>query len=356
MMRKQFAELYLRVCAEPSSEQLEKRWQGIEEYCKQDEVDIYNLVKMAYSLSPTDEFVDEFITIFQNIDISFQISYTKEQEFLASICLLELMEDSDISLHIALAVICVSKYNIQILVPELGAVAYKVFGETSAEIREKSVNFKKCSSIDSNKFIKSLEEVTALEDIHIADFSIVLTEIVKNINIILQNQDETFNAINILQEDSDILSWIIGSWSNELKSPITKGILQKNVALLLAKELADFVKVIPGPYAFEAFLKRMLDNCKKDTRTYSLVTMVDSIKDAHKSSILTCYQMCDGEQENTPILFSIKCALDAKQSDVWKSMASNKLSINVETIEHEALEWAKLLYFECLLVKIEGCE
>ena len=48
-MRKQFAELYLRVCAEPKPEQLEKRWQGIEEYCKQDEADIYNLVKMAYS-------------------------------------------------------------------------------------------------------------------------------------------------------------------------------------------------------------------------------------------------------------------------------------------------------------------
>lgn len=52
-MRKQFSELYLRVCAEPKPEQLEKRWQAIEEYCNQDEVDIYNLVKMAYSLSPS---------------------------------------------------------------------------------------------------------------------------------------------------------------------------------------------------------------------------------------------------------------------------------------------------------------
>ncbi|NLX81076.1 MAG: hypothetical protein GXZ03_05885, partial [Proteiniphilum sp.] len=151
-------------------------------------------------------------------------------------------------------------------------------------------------------------------------------------------------------------SWITGSWSNELDNPITKGALQKDIALLLAKELADFVKVIPGPYAFEAFLKRMLDNCKKDTKAYSLVTMVDSIDDIHKSSILSCYQMNSGKQENTPILFSIKCALDAKQPDVWKSTANNKLSINVEATEHEALEWAKLLYFECLLVKIEGCE
>lgn len=355
-MRKQFAELYFRVCAEPKPEQLEKRWQGIEEYCNQDEVDIYNLVKMAYSLSPTDEFKDEFTTIFQDIDISFQVSFVKEQELLASICLMKLMEDSDLSLHIALAVMCVSKYNVEILVPELGAAAYKVFGETSAEIREKSVKHQKCSTVNSNKLIESLKELTALEPNHIEGLSSALTEIVKNIIIINQKQEQTLEHVNILQEDSDILSWIIGSWSNELEKPITKGTLQKDVALLLAKELADFVQVIPGPYAFEAFLKKMLDNCKKETKEYSLVTMVDSIDDAHKSSILSCYQMDGVKQENTPILFSIKCALDATQPNVWKSMAYNKLSINVESTEHETLEWAKLLYFECLLVKIEGRE
>lgn len=94
-MRKQFAELYFRVCAESKPEQLEKRWQGIEEYCNQEEVDIYNLIKMAYSLNATDEFKDKFISIFQNFDISFQANFTKEQEFLASISLMKLMEDSD---------------------------------------------------------------------------------------------------------------------------------------------------------------------------------------------------------------------------------------------------------------------
>ncbi|MGL4363504.1 MAG: GTPase-associated system all-helical protein GASH [Cellulosilyticaceae bacterium] len=355
-MRKKFAELYFRVCAEAKPEQLEKRWQGIEEYCNQDEVDIYNLVKMVYSLSPPDQFKDEFTTIFQNIDISFQGSFVKEQELLASICLMKLMEETGLSLHIALAVMCVSKYNVEILVPELAVAAYKVFSETSAEIREKSVKYQKCSTVNSNKLIESLKELTALEPEHIVGFSSALTEIVKNIKIINQNQEQILENVDVLQEDSDILSWIIGSWSNELEKPITKGTLQKDVALLLAKELADFVQVIPGPYAFEAFLKKMLDNCKKETKEYSLVTMVDSIDDADKSSILSCYQMDGVKQENTPILFSIKCALDATQPNVWKSMANNKLSINVDSITHETLEWAKLLYFECLLVKIEGRE
>ena len=358
-MRRQFAELYLRVCAEPNPEQLEKRWQGIEEYCNQNEVDIYNLVKMAYSLSPTEEFKDEFTTIFQNIDISFQVNFLKEQELLASICLMKLMENSEISLHIALAVMCVSKYNVEILVPELRVTAYKVFGETSAEIRENSVKYKKGSTLNSNEFIESLNELTELEQTHITGLSTALTEIVNNINTIIQNQNQTLDIINILQEDSDILSWITGNWSNELEKPITKETLQKDVALLLAKELADFVQVIPGPYAFEAFLKKMLDNCKKEIKKYSLVKMVDSIDDVHKSSILSCYQMEGVKQENTPILFSIKCALDAQQADVWKGMANHKLSINVEATELEVLEWAKLLYFECLLVKAdksEGCE
>lgn len=111
---------------------------------------------MAYSLSLTDEFKNEFTTIFQNIDISFQVSFVKEQELLASICLMKLMENSDLSLHITLAVMCVSKYGAEILVPELGAVAYNIFGKASAEIREKSVKYKKCSPVDLNEFIDSL--------------------------------------------------------------------------------------------------------------------------------------------------------------------------------------------------------
>jgi len=44
-MRKQFAELYFRVCAESKPEQLEKRWQGIEEYCNQNELTSIILLK-----------------------------------------------------------------------------------------------------------------------------------------------------------------------------------------------------------------------------------------------------------------------------------------------------------------------
>lgn len=352
----QFADLYFRVFAEAKNEQLEKRWQGIEEYCGQEEVDIYNLVKMAYSLNATDEFKNKFITIFQNIDISFQTSFAKEQSFLASICLMKLMKESDFSLEIALAVMCLSKYNGEIFVPELEERAYKIFGETSAGIREQSAKYRECSTVDSDKLIESLEELTALNQNHIVELSNALKEIVKNIKIINQNQDQNRENINILQEDSDILSWITGSWSNELEKQITNKILQKDIALILAKELADFVQVIPGPYAFEAFLKKMLDNCRKEEKKYSLVTMVDSIDDEHKSSILSCYYLDDAKQENTPILFSIKCALDARQPDVWKSVAVNKLSINIESTKYETLEWAKLLYFECLLVKIERRE
>lgn len=355
-MKKLFSEFYCRVCAEPKHEQLEKRWQGIEEYCAQDEIDIYNLVKMAFSLKPSEEFRQQFVSVFQNIDMSFQCNFTKEQELLSCICLIKLMKDSNLHLHIALAVMCISKYNIEVLVPELITEAYQIFGTNSSEIREKSINYKSYLTTNSTNFAKSIKELSTLDSDNIKDLSDTFSEIVKNFTIIVQNQNQTLEAIDTLREDSDILSWLTGSWSNELGKAITKKTVQSDVALLLAKELSDLVRVVPGPYAFETFLKKMLDNCKQEAKTYSLVTMVDSIDNKSKSSILGSYPTEEATQENTPILFSIKCALDANVQDVWKSIATNKLSINVELVENTALEWAKLMYFECLLVKLEGCE
>jgi hypothetical protein len=355
-MKKLFSELYCRVCAEPKHEQLEKRWQGIEEYCAQDEFDISNLVKMAFSLKPSEEFRQHFVSVFQNIDMSFQLSFTKEQELLSCICLIKLMKDSSLHIHIALAVMCISKYNIEVLVPELITEAYQVFGTNSAIIREKSISYKSYLTTKSTNFAKSIKELTTLDSENIKGISDTVSEIVKNFTIIVHNQNQTLEAIDILREDSDILSWLTGSWSNELGKAITKKTMQSEVALLLAKELSDLVRVVPGPYAFEAFLKKMLDNCKQDVKTYSLVTMVDLINNKFKSSILESYPTEEAPQENTPILFSIKCALDANVPDVWKSIATNKLSINVEIVENTALEWAKLMYFECLLVKLKGCE
>ncbi len=356
MMKNVFCENYIKVCPNPLEGQMEKRWQGIDAYCSRDDVEIPDLVMMAFGLNASEQFKNDFVPIFQDIDMRFQANNLRELSILSSICLMKLMKETSLKVTIAVSVMCLSHYNLEILVPELVTEAFKCFFETSSELRDKKIKCKTCATKSTNEFINLLEELTTLDHTDVQSLLKSLLEFSQNFELINENQKNTIEKLDILSEDSDILSWITGSWSNELGKPITKTIAPHNIALILGKELADLVKVCPGPFAFEGFLKQMLSSCKSDTKSYSLVKMIDCLDNDIKMSILKDYPVNLSLKSNTPLLISIKCALEANTSEVWKSTASNKLSFNVELVENTILEWAKMMYLECILMKLEGCE
>jgi len=355
-MKDVFSKNYIKVCPNPLEGQMENRWKGIEEYCDKDEVEIVDLIIMAFGLNSNEQFAKEFALIFQNIDMRFQPDALKELSLLSCMCLMKLIEESNLSINVALSVMCLSKYNLEILVPELVTKAFECFYEVSAGLRDKKIQYKLYSIKSTEEFIEVSEELSTLDKTNISSLSKALSELSQNFTTISQNQKLVIDMLDILKEDSDILSWIIGSWSNELNQPIIKTTAQLNIALIIAKELADLVKVCPGPFAFEGFLQKMFSNCKSDTKSYSLVKMIDSVDNDTKASILKDYPINARLQLNTPLLISMKCALEANKPDVWKSTASHKLSFNVESVDNTILEWAKLMYLECILVKLEGCE
>ncbi len=356
MMKNVFSENYIKVCPSPLEGQMEKRWKGIEEYCDRKKVNIPDLIMMAFGLKVNEEFKNDFYSIFQNIDMRFSANSLKELSILSCICLMKLMEETDLNKKIALSVMCLSKYNLEILVPELVTQAYECFYKLSSALREKEIEYKPVSTKNTKEFIKLSKGLSELDNAGIESLSNSLSEISNIFSSIDKNQKSIIDELAILKEDSDILSWITGSWSNELNKPISKSTLPHSIALILGKELADLVKVCPGPFAFEGFLIKMFSNCESDTKTYSLVKMIDSVEPDIKASILKDYPIKESLQSNIPLLISMKCALEANALDVWKSTASNKLSFNVETTEKTILEWAKLMYLECILVKLEGRE
>jgi hypothetical protein len=355
-MKNVFSKNYIKVCPNPLEGQMENRWKGVEEYCNQEQVEITDLTMMAFGLNTNEQFKTDFASVFQNIDMRFPDNSLKELSLLACICLMKLMQETSLNINIALSVMCLSKYNLEILVPELVTQAFECFYEVSAGLRDKKIKYKPYPIKSTKEFIKASEDLTTLDDARIVSLSQALSELSQNFANISENQKQTIDTLDILKEDSDILSWIIGSWSNELKQPIFKTTAQLNIALIIAKELADLVNVCPGPFAFEGFLKKMFSNCKSDTKSYSLVKMIDSVANDAKASILKNYRVNENLQSNTPLLISLKCANEANATDVWKSTASHKLSFNVESVDNTILEWAKLMYLECILVKLEGNE
>ena len=163
-------------------------------------------------------------------------------------------------------------------------------------------------------------------------------------------------AIEVYREDSNILAWLFGNWSNDLGIALTKKNAQKDVALILAKELADLVVVMPGPYPIKSFLNRMLDLCKSDTKTYSLVEMVDALNSDMKQIIVEQYNCISETPESTPILSSIKSAIDVNKPEVWQYAVSSRMGLEISSIQNSILDWAVLMYFECMLSKGMKCE
>jgi len=61
----------------------------------------------------------------------------------------------------------------------------------------------------------------------------------------------------LLQEESNILWWVFGEYSRDLKQPMV-ALGLPTTCLIGAKELADLTTVLPGPLAASAFLDKMI--------------------------------------------------------------------------------------------------
>lgn len=350
-MKQFFAESYSKVCVDTNREQLEMRFKGIEEYCDREEFDIYDLVKIYYFLPVKDDFFQEFISVFQDIDISFNKNNKKEISVLAGNILVHLMEHEKLKLDIIFSIICLSLYNIDVAVPEIIEKAYISFGELSANIREREIAYKKVSTKPLKDYVLTLKDTESMQEEQINGLANTINTIVSSMSTLANNQSEMKKAIEVYHEDSNILAWLFGNWSNNLDIALTKQIEQKDVALILAKELADLVVILPGPYPIKSFLNKMLDLCESGTNTYSLVEMVDAIDIDMKKSIVGKYNCISETPESTPILFSIKNAIEVNKSEVWQHVVSNRTGFDINSIQNSALDWAVLMYFECMLIK-----
>ncbi|SHI10371.1 hypothetical protein SAMN02745823_02439 [Sporobacter termitidis DSM 10068] len=350
-MKQFFSESYSTVCVDANREQLEMRWKGIEQYCGRKEFKICELVKMFYLLTVNDDFFQDFISVFNEIDISFSRNNKKELSVLAGNILVHLMEHADFKLDIIFTIICLSKYNIDVLIPQVIEKAYTIFGYLSAETREREMACKIISTKSLKEYALKLKDLAEMGTEEITGLATTINTIASSISMLMQNQSETKKAIEVYHEDSNILAWLFGNWSNDLGIALTKKIAQKDVALILAKELADLVSVMPGPYPIVSFLNKMLDLCKSDTKNYSLVEMVDAIDGDMKQSIIEKYNCTSETPENTPILFSIKSARDVNKPEVWKHVVSSRMGFEIDSIQNSILDWAFLMYFECMLIK-----
>ncbi len=344
---------YTTVCTSPVEGQLEKRIEWLEIYLENNDFDLNELTLLAFGLCRNQSFKENLINSIRTVDISFKSDAERELSLLVSICLIELMNRRKLRNNISIRVICLSMYYENLLIPELIEKSFEYYTSESIKLREEKFSLKMSSEEYLNETIEALKdkEVDEIDKDLLAN---ALSEILTNHKINDENQNRMKKTIDILKEESNILSWITGNYSNDLEIELNKSIDPSNIALILAKELADIVNVCPGPFAYKAFLNKMLSNCDDNEKEYSLVEIIDAIDNKQKENIINQYYVNEKFEKNIPMLTCIKVAFDIGDVDIWSNSAKNKLSIDASSVKNTISQWAYSMYLECLLMKFEG--
>lgn len=348
-LEKLFYKWYKKISWDTPKEQIQERWEGIENAVNSswDEAQISELIKLYFKLPCQKTTKTEFVEFFSDIDKAFDENNNEEISILAGSVLAHLLlRDDDVFIAFCL----------QVLEPYFG----NNLKELAELANDKIVEMSKEAYIDTSK-TKEFEKLNPEWETELTDdgqlsenAAVVLIDIIKHLQVnfelicsrneILQEENER------CQEKTQILSWIVGEWSDILGAPLSE-IYDLDAAVVLGVELADLIKIYPGPYAAEAFLVKMLSKCKKREEGNSLITLTDLVdrqEIAIKEKILKRYgDNC--ETRVLPILSALKGSLTVDDKRAWIPVYKKAWKINPDDIKLELSTWTRLVYQECMI-------
>ena len=345
-LEKLFVKSYKRVCINPSEEQISSRLEGInaakEAYSNAEK--IAELLKIYYKLVLSKEKKDEFVECFYSIDRTFDEQNEEEICILAG-CVLAtiLQEDEEISIA----------YSIKVLdeffdspIKELSDMANKAIIEQTKE------------SEPLSKFtLDNLKNGLEKELVEEGSFSSTAPDnIAESLKKIRTNFTKIVNYSNSLREENckcqekiQVLSWIVGEWSNLFKKPLFE-VKDVEGAMVLGVELADLVDA-PGPLSAEAFFCKMITKCEKTVEEITLTDLIDYQTEEIRRTIIEKY----GEnliEKNLPILSALNISLTVDEKREWLPAYKKAWKINPDEIKFSVSKWSKLIYFECIISKL----
>lgn len=351
-MKSRFVEWYREVAIEPQHEQLEKRWESIEMYLEDYDDDTILALALNYlGIEQELESNSEFIECLIKTDLSFDKRNGKEIRLLCGIALAELVETEPIVA--TLAAECLLLFNNNSKAKKLCHFFEERFMQECITLRE---NMPKLETIDGKSQAEAIAEEFAegvVLNVSTANASIsqILSSFDKYIVKLISANNKFINHLEIYKEESRILSWLIGESSNDLGNAF-KTMNQEDAAIIIGKELADLVLVLPGPYAAKAFIKKMLQLTKpKQKKSFTLDIYVDALDLSWRKKVLERYPLIN-EGMNTPILFAISKSIEVENPKEWLPAFKKKSGIDAGTFTVYSDDAAYQIYLECLLIKL----
>lgn len=360
-MERMLASVYSLVDMESSHEKIQKRCEGMKNYLETN-LDIDELIALYFQIN-TDCRNSKLYERLKDADLMFDHEHKREIALIAGVLLLELLNDRDLVEEVILSFLCQSLFREQTLIKDMNAKIQEKFLEITSNLRENQMIKKhesaKISELQVFEDVE-VEEEEEKEEILWGEETIEIinksfTTVAAKINALHRNQLIIRESLDLYKEESNLLSWLFGGWSNDLNEKLSQKINANEISIVLGKELADLVSTASGPYPAKQFLVKMLSYCGKSDDKISLLDLVEYQSDDWKEQVLSTYPLYENELK-TPILSAISHSQKVDEKGAWKYTYKTSTGIEPENTEFDALIWAYQFYLELLLVKLSEGE
>jgi hypothetical protein len=153
-------------------------------------------------------------------------------------------------------------------------------------------------------------------------------------------------AILALQEETQILWWLFGAWSDDTKSPFSS-LRLPGASLTLAAELARFTRFLPGHPRGASILAKAIASCEGDHAPVTLVNVVSNISAEWWKGAASLVNVVDG---TTPVVLAINRSAEAP-GDSWQPAFETVTGLS-STHTRTPVEWATQFCDEILLQRM----
>lgn len=333
-----------------SAEKYEQRLKGIYDYTEKGLACSVccELVKCFMGMPYDSQELSEFVSIFNEMDISFSENNVKEIPLLAGMCLLNyvlLGEGDDVGVMVSLA----CERGKQPYQKEIYELIMQNFENRRIEVRETA----ECSDVKVGALKKVSDEEKADWTEGVNYVTSALTEQNKNIKALVSNVNILKGQLRNKSEESNLLWWLIAGWS-EICDCSLEELSDKQAAAIIPIEVMQYIETVPGPVAVKKVMRKALQG-KEILKEYTVKEYIECI---HKEVLL------DEEFANyelttyigfTPLLELLKNRKRFPKEDdlptVYK-LYGEKYDVAFLEEKYTVIGLANQIYLECELMEM----
>ncbi len=358
-MHKYFPEWYQQAVLEPTDDELEKCWQGVETISQEmDAEQCINVVRLFFGIPfSASVFNDRFSESFQKFDPNFPMRDNLVLlKVLAGAVIVNIMDEhgKQTANVTALSTLCANSHGARPSVPISDVIDYaqKYIPEHSVKLSSVSANLPlKATGKEWKQTLEGFIEAWTSDEAEPKQdaISAPFQRIAKLINGQLDTIRLLDQQLQLQQEETDILWWVFSEYSNDLETPYAD--LDLPIACLVAgKELADLVTYPPGPRYAKGILLKVLQTVSQDnTEAIKLCDAINASDREWREKLLK-YENLDRILDIIPIHVAASKSLETTRKTTWYDafMTANGFKAS-HTFQAIDLAWQS--YLERMLLR-----